>query len=442
MSQALFRRMRARPRQRAGEFPVDFLGGMPYFRAMFCQRKRTAWWLPVALFVFLPPPAFPQESPQQLEELRRNIVQLQQKISSLEKSESSELDRLRALEEQIDLMNRLVGRLRRQEISTRQEAGATLAGLRETEAELQRLQTLGARRAVFFYKYGRLKDLEMLLSSRSLNQVLLWAEYQRRLFANDRRLLAGMRSKQARIQAQNEKLAGELAAYEKMLAEKLQEEQALRQRKQEREALLNKLRQDKSFHQMQLTEQQQAAARIARLIAAAEAALQQQQEQTAPPAPASGEGRLTTMPLPTHLPAEPFAGRRGRLPWPVDGQIVGHYGSYRHPVLKTITTNLGIDIAAASGTSVRSVAAGKVTTITWQRGYGNLLIINHADGYYTVYTRLAEIFVNLNETVAAGQLIGTVAEAPPGQQATLHFQIWQRTKEARSQDLNPEEWLQ
>lgn len=418
---------------------------MLYFRAMFCQRKRAARWPLAALFVFIPQLVFPQESQQQLEELRRNIAQLQQKISGLEQSESSELERLRALEEQIDLMNRLVGRLRRQEIVKRQEASATVAGLREAAAELQRLQTMGARRAVFFYKYGRLKDLEMLLSSRSLNQVLLWAEYQRRLLANDRRLLAGMKSKQERIQAQNEKLAGELAAHEKMLAEKLQEEQTLRQRKQQREELLKKLRKDKSFHQMQLSEQQQAAERIARLIAAAEAALQeQQQQQAAPstPAPSTGESKAESMTPALRLPAEPFTGRRGRLPWPVSGEIVGHYGSYRHPVLKTITTNLGIDIAAVAGTSVRCVAAGRVTTITWQRGYGNLLIINHADGYYTVYTRLAEIFVNLHENVAAGQLIGNVAEAPAGQQATLHFQIWQRTKEARSQDLNPEEWLQ
>lgn len=417
---------------------------MLYFRAMFCQRKRAARWPLAALFVFIPQLVFPQESQQQLEELRRSIAQLQQKISGLEQSESSELERLRALEEQIDLMNRLVGRLRRQEIVKRQEANATAAGLREAAAELQRLQSMGARRAVFFYKYGRMKDLEMLLASRSLNQVLLWAEYQRRLLANDRRLLAGIKSKQERIQAQNEKLADELAAYEKMLAEKLQEEQTLRQRKQQREELLKKLRKDKSFHQMQLTERQQAAERIARLIAAAEAALQNQQPQAVPPtpAPSTGESKTDIMTPALRQPVEPFAERRGRLPWPVRGEIVGHYGSYRHPVLKTITTNLGIDIAAVPGTSVRCVASGKVTTITWQRGFGNLLIINHADGYYTVYTRLAEIFVNLHENVAAGQLIGNVAEAPAGQQATLHFQIWQRTKEARSQDLNPEEWLQ
>ncbi|KAA0230027.1 hypothetical protein EDS67_09505 [candidate division KSB1 bacterium] len=391
---------------------------------------------------------FAQESQQQLEELRRNISQLQQKIGSFEKSESSELERLRALDEQIDLLSRLAGKLRRQEAAKRAEAQETATGLRQTQGELQRLQSLGAQRAVFFYKYGRMKDLEMLLSARSLNQVVLWAEYQRRLLANDRRVLAGMKVKQERIQAQNDQLASELAAHEKMLAEKLKEEGALKQRRQQREALLKKLQKDKAYHQMQLAEQQAAAERIAKLIAAAEAMLQQQQQQQALEQQQQvkeqplGRSPVDLTPPMANTYDGPFASRKGRLPKPVNGQIVGHYGSFRHPVLKTITTNLGVDIAAEPGASVRSVAGGKVITITWQRGYGNLMIINHADGYYTVYTRLSEILVGMNETVAAGQVIGRVAEPTAGQQASVHFQIWQRTKEARSQDLNPEEWLQ
>lgn len=394
---------------------------------------------------------FAQESQQQLEELRRNISQLQQKIGSFEKSESSELERLRALDEQIDLLSRLAGKLRRQEAAKRAEAQETANGLRQTQGELQRLQSLGAQRAVFFYKYGRMKDLEMLLSARSLNQVVLWAEYQRRLLANDRRVLAGMKVKQERIQAQSDQLASELAAHEKMLAEKLKEEGALKQRRQQREALLKKLQKDKAYHQMQLAEQQAAAERIAKLIAAAEAMLQQQQQQQQQQAleqqQQAKEQPLARSPVDLTPPMAntydgPFASRKGRLPKPVNGQIVGHYGSFRHPVLKTITTNLGVDIAAEPGASVRSVAGGKVITITWQRGYGNLMIINHADGYYTVYTRLSEILVGMNETVAAGQVIGRVAEPTAGQPASVHFQIWQRTKEARSQDLNPEEWLQ
>ena len=85
---------------------------------------------------------------------------------------------------------------------------------------------------------------------------------------------------------------------------------------------------------------------------------------------------------------------------------------------------------------MRSVAAGRVTAITWQRGYGNLMIISHSDGYYTVYTHLADINVALNEEVAAEQIIGAVGDTGSLQGATLHFQLWNR-----EEALNPEDWL-
>jgi murein DD-endopeptidase MepM/ murein hydrolase activator NlpD len=105
-------------------------------------------------------------------------------------------------------------------------------------------------------------------------------------------------------------------------------------------------------------------------------------------------------------------------------------------VLNTVTTNLGVDIAAPTGAPVRVVANGKVTAITWQRGYGNLLIISHADGYYTVYTHLADLNVALNDEVTAEQIIGTVGETGSLPGATLHFQVWNR-----EEALNPEDWL-
>jgi septal ring factor EnvC (AmiA/AmiB activator) len=137
-----------------------------------------------------------------------------------------------------------------------------------------------------------------------------------------------------------------------------------------------------------------------------------------------------------------FLNLRRRLPWPVTGNVIVQYGTYQHPVLKTVTTNLGIDISTQPGAPVRSVAPGRVMTITWQRGYGNLAIVNHADGYYTVYTHLGDILVAPNQEVGGGEVIGRISEDAGAEQVVLHFQIWQRTKDRRSQNLNPQDWLQ
>ncbi|OPZ81768.1 MAG: Murein hydrolase activator EnvC precursor [bacterium ADurb.Bin431] len=83
-----------------------------------------------------------------------------------------------------------------------------------------------------------------------------------------------------------------------------------------------------------------------------------------------------------------------------------------------------------------SVGDGQVQTITWQRGSGNIVIVSHGEGFYTVYTHLEEIRVSQDDPVRQGQVIGTVGESGSINGPVLHFQIWKNTR-----NLDPEEWL-
>lgn len=382
---------------------------------------------------------FSQAQQQQLDDLRQNIERLQSELAGFEKTESTTLEYLRTLDKEIDLTTRLVGQLRKQEATKREAVKKMTSGLQTTEVELARLQELAAQRAVFFYKYGRIPDLEMLLTSRSLNQVLLWAEYQSRMAESERRLIAGLNTKQQQIREQKAKLEPELEAQQRLLAEKLKQEQTLKGRKKERQDVLKRVRKDKKFYQAQLAEKKQAAEAISKLI---NADIATSSIKPITPAPkANVAAPKTATPNPVNYDGS-FAKLKGRMLWPVLGKVITPYGDFRHPILNTVTKNLGVDIAATPGSEVRSVANGKVMTITWQRGYGNVVIVLHSDGFYTVYTHLAEILVAPNEGVSAGQALGRIGEESGEQQTVLHFQIWQRTKENRSQDLNPQEWLQ
>ncbi|MCG3119547.1 MAG: Murein hydrolase activator EnvC [bacterium] len=371
----------------------------------------------LGLILFIPALVGAQDQHKQWDELRQKIARLQEQIAAQEKSETSTLEFLRALDEQIDLTHRLVGQLQKQERDKRAKIDNTEKARQRTQAELVRLKQLAAQRAVLFYKYGRLQDAEILLTSRSLNQMLLWAKYHQQLSDNDRRILNGINQKQEEIGQQKTLLATELQAHQRALSEKQREEETLKKRRSQRQDVLKKVRKDKNFYQSQLAETQKAIARIKQLIALAEAK-----------APAREPSRVAAN--------GPFQNLRKVMPWPVAGRVVSHYGTYRHPMLNTVTMNLGIDIAAPAGTPVRSVANGRVTALTWQRGYGNLVIISHSDGYYTVYTHLADINVALHDDVAAEQEIGTVGETGSLPGTTLHFQMWNR-----EEALNPEEWL-
>lgn len=371
----------------------------------------------LALIIFIPPLVLAQNQQGQLDELRQKIARLQQQIVAQEKNETSALEFLRALDEQVDLTHRLVGQIRKQEREKRTKISETEQVQKRTQDQLARLKALAAQRAVVFYKYGRLQDAEILLTTRSLNQMLLWSKYHQQLSDNDRRIMTGINKKHEQIDQQKTVLTAELQTQQRLLSEKQQEEEALKKRREQRQTVLKKVRNDKNFYQMQLAETQKAITRIRQLISSAEAKAPRREA-----APALTGGT--------------FMNLRRAMPWPATGRIVSHYGTYRHPVLNTVTNNLGIDIATPLGAPVRSVATGRVTAITWQRGYGNLMIISHADGYYTVYTHLADINVALNEEVAAEQVIGAVGETGSLQGVTLHFQLWNR-----EEALNPEDWL-
>jgi septal ring factor EnvC (AmiA/AmiB activator) len=378
---------------------------------------RAQWSCIFILLISAPVPA--QDQRQQLDEMRRKIADLQKQIAAQEKSETSTLEFLRSLDEEIDLTHRLVGRLHRQEREKNEKISAMGNTLERTQRELERLRQIAAQRAVLFYKYGRLQDLEILLTARSLNQVLLWAKYHQMLSANDRRIFNGITKKQEQIGQQKSRLAVELQEQQRMLAENQKEEATLKKRRAQRQEVLKKIRKDKTFYQEQLAETQRAIERIMQLIS-------------------SAESKASQRTLAPEIDYGDFTQLRKLLPWPIAGRIVSHYGIYRHPVLNTVTTNLGIDIAPQGGIGapVSSVARGRVTAITWQRGYGNLVIVSHSNGYYTVYTHLADIAVSLNEEVDAGQVIGTLGDSGSPQEPKLHFQVWNRT-----QALNPEEWL-
>ena len=127
--------------------------------------------------------------------------------------------------------------------------------------------------------------------------------------------------------------------------------------------------------------------------------------------------------------------RRGSLPWPVSrGKIVSRFGVQQNPALHTVTQNNGIDIDVPSGTYVDAVADGEVSTIWWLPSFGNLVIMNHQNGYRTVYAHLSEIAVNEGDRIRQGEQIGKSGEALAG--PLLHFEIW---KDREKQD--PLQWL-
>ena len=94
------------------------------------------------------------------------------------------------------------------------------------------------------------------------------------------------------------------------------------------------------------------------------------------------------------------------------------------------------DIEAAEGTPIRAVAPGAVAYRGWLKGYGNLLVLDHGDGYYTLYAHASQVLVDEGDQVKGGELVGRVGETGSVEGPRLHFEV---RYQSRAED--PQLWL-
>ncbi len=121
--------------------------------------------------------------------------------------------------------------------------------------------------------------------------------------------------------------------------------------------------------------------------------------------------------------AKGFGSMKGKLPMPVAGPIVSGYGRVKNPRFATFTFNNGIIIEAGSGKAVRSVYDGKVVYAGWLKGYGQLMIVDNGDGYYTLYAHLQKFLKERGQAVSKGDEIALVGDSGAESRPGLYFEI-------------------
>jgi murein DD-endopeptidase MepM/ murein hydrolase activator NlpD len=116
--------------------------------------------------------------------------------------------------------------------------------------------------------------------------------------------------------------------------------------------------------------------------------------------------------------------------------VVSAFGAQVHPRFGTRTFRNGVDIEASEGRDVTAVFAGHVVYTGWFKGYGNLIILDHDNEYYTLYAHVADILVKEGDDVRQGQRIGTVGDTGSLEGPRLYFEVRHQGK-----PQNPEQWL-
>ncbi|TAN62715.1 hypothetical protein EPN18_04170 [bacterium] len=224
-------------------------------------------------------------------------------------------------------------------------------------------------------------------------------KYMAIIMNSDAALMEQARVAMASLDLERERLGGlkssmeasrDAALVKKAEAEALQKEKA---------GILSEVKKEKAISLKLITELDAAAAEMAELI---------KKLRGHDSAPSSAKG---------------FGAMRGRLRPPVEGRIISSYGKVRHPKFQTVTFNNGIVIEARQGSVVRSVYDGTVVYTGWLKGYGQLVILDNGDGFYTLFAHLQKALKERGQEVKKGEDVGLAGDTGADGVAGLYFEI-------------------
>ena len=362
---------------------------------------------------------------QELEAIRREAREKREAAAQLKGQENKALAQLRRTERELNLTHKRLRSLDQRQRSLDGRLEVTRVDLDRSVLSLQQQKERLARRLRNLYKFGAARELEFLLSPRSFAQLLARWDFLVMIAEQDRILLQDVQARKEAVETNKQRLEINLSETERNARRTTRENDRLATLRQLRASTVTTIKSQRETYEAAAAELENTARAIQRLLTQLERRRQQEsaheRAQGREPQPYTGD----------------FARGQGQLDWPLRGSLVGRFGPERHPKWGTVTINNGIDIETEIGTPVRSVAKGRVDYTSEDFGtYGQMIIVNHGDGYYTLYGHLSEIGVSVGQEVAAGQVIGSSGDSGSLKGPVLHFEV-----RKGGTSLDPEQWL-
>lgn len=353
----------------------------------------------------------------ELEGIKEKIKRERQGISEVEEKEGSVLQVLEEIEKNL---NRKIYKLKG--INAGMET--LLVDLQKKEREEKLLaHSLTERRGLFqeraraLYKWQRGGSPFILLNGGgSITDLMRRKRYLELMLAKDRELVRDLLSESAKQKALKKVLVVKRENLDRERRALLKVKKSIRLERKRKRQILARLKRKKGIRERALKELEQAAHRLQRMI----------DEIT----------RKSIVKPAKAYPRKGFAAVKGRLQYPVRGKVVGGFGRVSHPEFPAEVYRKGIDIEAPLGEEIRAVETGRVIFADRFSGYGQMIIIDHGERYYTVYAHLYEILKRAGESVRRGEPIALVGDSGSLKGSRLYFEI-----RKDGQPLNPLAWF-
>lgn len=353
---------------------------------------------------------------EELKTLRDRIDTLQKQLSSSEASRNEAADALRESERAISETNRALSELNTQSQGVSHSIAEINERSRRSNDALAAQQSVLAHMLYAQYVAGAPGPLRLMLNDENPNDIARHMHYMGYVSRARANTISELRENLARLKALAEEVTAKASELAAIVAEQATQRQRLEQQKRKHGDVLVKLSRDIQKQRQEIGTLKRNETRLTNLIDQLARIIERTPPSRKPP---STRLRNERVPEQGGI-AGAFSQLRGLLALPVRGELTNRFGS---PRTDSGMTWKGLFLTARPGEEVKAVAPGRVVYADWLRGFGNLLIIDHGEGYMSLYGYNEALLKRVGDSIGSGETVATVGNSGGSAESGLYFEL-------------------
>jgi septal ring factor EnvC (AmiA/AmiB activator) len=354
-----------------------------------------------------------------LSDIDQKIKKKKKEIIQVEQEELSTVNQLNVIDKKLSKSRNELYSLNRRLENLKKGVLTANDQLNQINQDIGQRKELFNKRLIAIYKYKRSGGiLRVIFSSHSYPELSQRTKFISMILSSDLQVINQFLEQLSLIKAKRKTLQENQKSLKKVKSRILKKRPQIDEQKKKKTALLKKIRSEKQTYQAAVKELEKSSYELQSLIDRLKKEIVGKKKYFIPE---DGEG---------------FVAHKGKLLFPVSGKIISRYGNHIDPQLNTVIFQKGIEISTKWGEEIKAIYEGIVLYADWFRGYGNIIIIDHGDNYYSVSAHASKVFKSTGERVEAGEVIALAGDTGSLKGTCLYFELRHHGK-----PLNPLHWL-
>ena len=351
------------------------------------------------------------------QDIDREIEASEAKIRKFSQKEADIISTLNQVDLALNKSRKQITSLGREIAALDEKIADTARASEELKQKIKANEQYMAKRMVALYKLNWLGKFQLMASATSLNELLQRKTAIARILAYDEKVMSQIMDNRRSLEIIRSQLHAQRDEKRRRAERYQQEIDRMAAERTKRSKLLAYVRKEMSAQQASVESLKQAALELDEKIQNL------------------GVG-VTGTATDEYFEDKPFQAYKGLLKMPVKGKIVSLFGKFKNTRYDVLNFRSGIEIQTERGEPIQAVYRGKILYADWFKGYGNMIIIDHGNSYYTVYAHIEEVFKTTGDVVESGEVMATVGDTGSMTGPKLYFEVRHHGK-----PLDPMQWL-